>query len=189
MKNLRSICVYCGSQPGRDPQFVEAARATAEAICAAGLQLVYGGASVGLMGQLADRVLAGGGDVIGVIPETLVQAEVAHEGLTEQHVTEDMHQRKALMASRADAFLVLPGGIGSLEELFEVWTWRQLGYHDKPIGLLNVGGYYDGLLVWLDQAVAAGFVRAPIRELLLVDDDAARLVDRLAADRRGRCAP
>jgi uncharacterized protein (TIGR00730 family) len=182
VSTLRSICVYCGSQPGRDPQHLAAARATAAAIGAAGLQLVYGGASVGLMGALADGVLAAGGRVVGVIPETLVQAEVAHLGLTEQHVTADMHARKSMMAARADAFLVLPGGLGSLEELFEIWTWRQLRYHDKPIGLLNVGGYYDGLLAWLDQAVEDGFVRAPIRAMLRVDDDPARLLQQLAAD-------
>jgi len=177
--SLRSICVYCGSQPGRDPVHLAAARATADAICAAGLRLVYGGAGIGLMGALADRVLASGGEVVGVIPETLVRAEVAHEGLTEQRVTADMHERKAMMAARGDAFLVLPGGLGSLEELFEVWTWRQLRYHHKPIGLLNVAGYYDGLLAWLDHAVEAGFVRAPIRAMLQVDADPARLLERL----------
>lgn len=189
MSKLRAVCVYCGSQPGGDPAHLEAARATADALCAAGLRLVYGGAGIGLMGALADRVLAGGGEVVGVIPETLVKAEVAHRGLTEQHVTADMHARKAQMAARADAFLVLPGGLGSMEELFEVWTWRQLRYHDKPIGLLNTAGYYDGLLAWLDHAVDAGFVRAPIRALLHVDTDPERLIARLDQDAAARAAP
>ena len=135
-----NICVYCGSRPGVVPAYAQAARDLGQAIARQGHGLVYGGGNVGLMGIVADAVLAAGGPVVGVIPEALVQREVGHQGLSEQHVVPDMHVRKRMMAERADAFIALPGGIGTLEELFEVWTWRQLGYHDKPIGLLNVAG-------------------------------------------------
>jgi uncharacterized protein (TIGR00730 family) len=132
------------------------------------------------MGIVADAVLAAGGPVVGVIPEALVQREVGHSGLSEQHVVPDMHERKRMMAERADAFVALPGGIGTLEELFEVWTWHQLGYHDKPIGLLNVGGFYDGLLTFMDHCVAQGFLDAAQRATVVVDTDPARLLDALA---------
>ncbi|MCK5942356.1 MAG: TIGR00730 family Rossman fold protein [Planctomycetes bacterium] len=179
MAEIQSVCVYCGSQSGTDPAYADAARQMGDALAERGLRLVFGGGHVGMMGLLADRVLARGGEVIGVIPKALMRAEVAHDGLTELHVTEDMHQRKALMAEHSDAFVTLPGGLGTLEELFETWTWRQLRYHDKPLGLLNVNGYFDGLLDWLDHAVAKGYVRAPYREMLQVDTDPAALLDQL----------
>ena len=153
-----SICVYCGSKPGTDPRFTQAAVAVGQWIAAHGGQLVYGGGSGGLMGTIADATLAAGGRVVGIIPKALVEKEWAHHGCTELHIVENMHDRKRMMAERADAFVALPGGIGTLEELFEVWTWRQLGYHDKPIGLLNTAGYYDGLLAFLHHAVASQFL-------------------------------
>jgi uncharacterized protein (TIGR00730 family) len=152
-----SICVYCGSKPGTEPLFTQAAVEVGQWIAAHGGQLVYGGGSGGLMGTVADATLAAGGRVVGIIPKALVEKEWAHHGCTELHVVENMHDRKRMMAERADAFVALPGGIGTLEELFEVWTWRQLGYHDKPIGLLNTAGYYDGLLAFLHQAVVKEF--------------------------------
>jgi uncharacterized protein (TIGR00730 family) len=153
-----SVCVYCGSRPGTDPLFTEAAIEVGQWIAAHGGQLVYGGGSGGLMGTVADATLAAGGRVVGIIPKALVEKEWAHQSCTELHIVENMHDRKRMMAERADAFVALPGGIGTLEELFEVWTWRQLGYHDKPIGLLNTAGYYDGLLAFLHQAVARQFL-------------------------------
>jgi uncharacterized protein (TIGR00730 family) len=153
-----SICVYCGSKPGTNPLYARAAVEVGQWIAAQGGQLVYGGGSGGLMGIVANATLAAGGRVVGIIPQALVEKEWAHHGCTELHVVENMHDRKRLMAERADAFLALPGGIGTLEELFEVWTWRQLGYHDKPIGLLNTAGYYDGLLAFLHTAVSHGFM-------------------------------
>jgi uncharacterized protein (TIGR00730 family) len=140
-----SICVYCGSRPGASPAYADAARAIGRWIGRRGGQLVYGGGRNGLMGIVADSTLQAGGRVVGVIPKALVEKEWAHHGCSELHVVDTMHERKRLMAERADAFVALPGGIGTFEEFFEVWTWRQLGYHDKPVGLLNVGGYYDGL--------------------------------------------
>jgi uncharacterized protein (TIGR00730 family) len=174
------ICVYCGSRHGVQPVYTEAARALGTLIGRGGHGLVYGGGNVGLMGEVADAVLAAGGPVTGVIPEALVQREVGHRGLSEQFVVPDMHVRKRMMAERADAFVALPGGIGTFEELYEVWTWRQLGYHDKPIGLLNVGGFYDGLLSFMDHTVAQGFLDPAQRAVPLVDDDPARLLLRLA---------
>jgi uncharacterized protein (TIGR00730 family) len=176
-----SVCVYCGSRNGADPAFAQAARDLGTRIGMQGGQLVYGGGRAGLMGIVADAALAAGASVVGVIPTALVERELGHQGLTELHVVETMHQRKQLMAERSDAFVALPGGIGTLEELFEVWTWRQLGYHDKPVGLLNVGGYYDRLLDFLDETVAKGFVPAAQRALLQVDADAQRLLERLKA--------
>ena len=155
-----SICVYCGSRTGADPAHQQAARAVGQEIGQHGWQLVYGGGKVGLMGVVADAVLAHGGRAVGVIPRILMEREVGHRGLHELHVVETMHQRKQMMAERAHAFLALPGGIGTMEELFEVWTWRQIGYHDQPVGLLNVGGYYDELLAFLERAVNAGFLAA-----------------------------
>jgi uncharacterized protein (TIGR00730 family) len=175
-----NLCVYCGSRAGVAPAYADAARALGRLIGSGGHGLVYGGGNVGLMGIVADAVLAAGGPVVGVIPEALVQREVGHSGLSEQHVVPDMHERKRMMAERADAFVALPGGIGTLEELFEVWTWHQLGYHDKPIGLLNVGGFYDGLLTFMDHCVAQGFLDAAQRATVVVDTDPARLLDALA---------
>jgi hypothetical protein len=176
-----TICVYCGSREGTQPQHADAARALGRLIGERGWRLVYGGGKVGLMGIVADAVLAAGGEVIGVIPETLMRREVGHRGLTELHVVQTMHQRKQMMAERADAFIALPGGIGTLEELFEAWTWRQLGYHEEPIGLLNVGGYYDPLLQFMQCTVDEGFLSPVQMSMIDVDDDASRLLDTLAA--------
>ncbi len=153
-----TVCVYCGSRFGLDPAFKTAAADVGRLIGNYGWQLVYGGGNVGLMGVVADAALAAGAHVTGVIPQTLMQREVGHPHLQEMHVVDTMHQRKHLMADRADAFLALPGGIGTLEELYEVWTWRQLGYHNKPIGLLNTAGYYDPLLAFMERSVAQGFL-------------------------------
>jgi uncharacterized protein (TIGR00730 family) len=176
-----SVCVYCGSRHGAQAAYTEAARALGSAIGSRGWQLVYGGGKVGLMGEVADATLAAGGRVVGVIPETLKKLEVGHLGLHELHVVPTMHVRKQMMAERADLFIAMPGGIGTLEELYEVWTWRQLGYHDQPIGLLNVCGYYDELLRFMDRSVAEGFLSAPQRHVLQVDSDAESLLLALAA--------
>ena len=175
-----SIAVYCGSRTGESPAFAALAAATGHWIGRHGGQLVYGGGKSGLMGVVADATLQAGGRVVGVIPTSLVNRELAHHGCTELHVVDTMHERKRLMAERADAFLALPGGIGTLEELFEVWTWRQLGYHDKPIGLLNVQGYYDPLLGFLGDTVARGFVSASQRALLQESPDPEALLDAIA---------
>lgn len=175
-----TVCVYCGSRHGAHADYAEAARQLGQHIGQRGWQLVYGGGKVGLMGVVADATLAAGGRVIGVIPESLRRAEVGHEGLHELHVVPTMHVRKQMMAERADVFIALPGGIGTLEELYEVWTWRQLGYHDQPIGLLNVQGYYDALLSFMQHAVGQGFLAAEQGRVLQVDTDPLRLLDRLA---------
>ena len=161
-----SICVYCGSRPGTEPAFAEAAREVGLWIAQNKGQLVYGGGHNGLMGMMADACLQAGGRVVGVIPKALVEKEWAHSGCSELHVVENMHERKRLMAERADAFLAMPGGIGTFEEFFEVWTWRQLGYHDKPVGLLNLNGYYDSLLAFLSTAVRQGFMNAGQMQLI-----------------------
>lgn len=179
-----SICIYCGSRSGASPVYAQAAQAVGAWIGRQGARLVYGGGHAGLMGTVADATLASGGTVFGVIPRALETRELAHSGITELHVVDTMHQRKALMAQESDVFLALPGGIGTLEELFEVWTWLQLGYHDKPVGLLNVDGYFDDLLRFLDHTASQGFVNAEQRALLQVDDDVERLLTRLAASAR-----
>ena len=161
-----SICVYCGSRPGTEPAFAEAAREVGLWIAQNKGQLVYGGGHNGLMGMMADACLQAGGRVVGVIPKALVEKEWAHSGCSELHVVENMHERKRLMAERADAFLAMPGGIGTFEEFFEVWTWRQLGYHDKPVGLLNIQGYYDKLLAFLSTSVQQGFMNAEQMQLI-----------------------
>jgi uncharacterized protein (TIGR00730 family) len=161
-----SICVYCGSRPGTEPAFAEAARQVGLWIAQNKGQLVYGGGHNGLMGMMADACLQAGGRVVGVIPKALVEKEWAHTGCSELHVVENMHERKRLMAEHADAFLAMPGGIGTFEEFFEVWTWRQLGYHDKPVGLLNIKGYYDSLLTFLSTAVEQGFMNAGQMQLI-----------------------
>jgi uncharacterized protein (TIGR00730 family) len=176
-----SVCVYCGSRHGSEPAYTAAARALGEAIGRRGWQLVYGGGKVGLMGELADAALAAGARVVGVIPESLQKREVGHRGLSELHVVPDMHTRKRMMAERADAFIALPGGIGTLEELYEVWTWRQLGYHDQPIGLLNSQGFYDGLLAFMRQTVESGFLDQRQLEVLSVRSNPAELLDWVAA--------
>jgi uncharacterized protein (TIGR00730 family) len=178
---LESLCVFCGSQSGHEPKFAESAGALGALLAAQGTTLVYGGGHTGLMGALADATLAGGGHVIGVIPSGLAERELAHARLTEQHVVSSMHERKALMARRARAFLALPGGLGTLDELFEIWTWAQLGFHHKPIGLLDVGGFFGPLLELTRRIVEAGFARRESLELVQVDDDAERLLARLAA--------
>lgn len=162
----KSICVYCGSSPGRQSLYLDNARLLADAFVAADIQLIYGGASIGIMGELANQVLAQGGKVIGVIPESLANQEVMHTGLTELHVTHSMHARKLKMAELADGFIALPGGIGTLEELFEIWTWSQLKFHQKPIGLLNIAGYFDGLLNFLDHMRDEQFFRSEHRQIL-----------------------
>ena len=171
-----SLCVYCGSRPGHNPAFVEIATQVGTWIGAHGGALVYGGGNNGLMGTVAGATLAAGGMVIGVIPQALVDKECANHACTELHVVANMHERKALMAERADAFLALPGGIGTFEELFEVWAWRQLGYHQKPMGLLNVAGYYDGLLQFLANTVTDGFVGPWQMDLLQGSTDASALL-------------
>jgi len=178
---LRNLCVYCGSNPGRQGRYVEAARELGRMMAERGIGLVYGGASVGVMGAIADAVLQAGGQAVGVIPESLVRKELAHGGLTELHVTASMHERKRLMAERADAFVALPGGAGTLEEIFEMWTWAQLGDHRKPCGLYNVAGYYDKLAQFLDHATAEQFLKPQHREMLIVEEDGRRLLERFAA--------
>jgi conserved hypothetical protein, DprA/Smf-related, family 2 len=176
---MHSVCVYCGSRTGSEPAYTEAATAMGRAIADRAMTLVYGGGSVGLMLAAAEGALAAGGRVVGVITELLMQREVGHTGLSELHIVENMHQRKKMMADYADGFIALPGGLGTLEELFEVWTWRQLGYHNKPIGLLNVQGYYDPLLDFLALSHEQGFVRSEVLAPLVVETDAARLLDRM----------
>jgi uncharacterized protein (TIGR00730 family) len=174
-----SICVYCGSRHGNKPAYTEAARALGAAIGSRGWQLVYGGGRVGLMGEVADATMAAGGRVVGVIPESLKQREVEHQGLDELHVVPTMHLRKQLMAERADAFIALPGGIGTLEELYEVWTWRQLGYHRNPIGLLNTAGYYDDLLRFMRHTVKEGFLSEEQQAAVQVHTDPEALLVKL----------
>ncbi|HTR09552.1 MAG TPA: TIGR00730 family Rossman fold protein [Paraburkholderia sp.] len=176
---MKAVCVYCGSSYGANPIYTDAAQAFGRALVASNLALVYGGGKVGLMGVIADTVMAGGGRAIGVIPELLVDKEVGHAGLTELHVVPDMHQRKKMMADFADAFVALPGGAGTLEELFEVYTWAQLGYHRKPVGILNIGGFYDPLMALLDHTVREGFMREAYREMLQTDSDPAALIAKL----------
>jgi uncharacterized protein (TIGR00730 family) len=183
MTNINGICVYCGSSTGSRDSYVAAANDLARALVERNIQLVYGGASIGVMGALADRVLALGGRVVGVIPKALAVKEVAHPNLSELYVTETMHERKTKMADLADGFIALPGGIGTLEELFEIWTWAQLGFHYKPCGLLNVLGYYDGLLGFLKHIADEGFVKDEHRSLLMVADHADDLLDRYASYR------
>ena len=178
--NKFSVCVYCGSRPGELPAYADAARAVGAQIGQRGWQLVYGGGRAGLMGVVADAALAAGASVVGVIPESLMGRELGHRGLTELHVVETMHQRKMMMAERSDAFLALPGGIGTFEELFEVWSWRQLGYHDKPLGLLNVAGYYDALLGFLMHSRDQGLMTTAQTDLLQVGDDPSALLQGLA---------
>jgi hypothetical protein len=178
---MRSLCVFCGSSPGARPEYAAAARGLGGLLAARRTRLVYGGARVGLMREVADAALASGGEVTGVIPEALRAREVAHTALTDLRIVPSMHERKALMADLSDGFLALPGGAGTLEEFFEVWTWAQLGIHRKPCGLLNVAGYFDGLLTFLDQAVGEQFLRREHRAMVIVDDAPERLLDRFAS--------
>jgi len=177
----RRICVYCGSSPGKNPAFALAAAGLAKTMCERGIGLVYGGAAVGVMGALANAVLEAGGEAIGVIPRSLAIKEVAHHNLTELHVVSSMHDRKAMMAELSDGFIALPGGWGTLEEIFEILTWAQLGFHEKPCGLLNIEGYYDGLIGFLDNAIEQQFVREVCRPMLMTASDPADLLDRFAS--------
>lgn len=176
-----SVCVYCGSRPGTRPGYPALARRLGAAIGARGWQLVYGGGRAGLMGEVAEATLAAGGRVVGVIPQSLMKLEVGHAGLTELHVVQTMHQRKQTMAERSHAFVAMPGGIGTFEELFEVWTWRHLGYHDRPLGLLDAEGYWTPMVQFLRHSVAEGFMGADQMAMLHVDDEVDRLLDTLAA--------
>jgi hypothetical protein len=175
------LCIYCGSSTGRNPVFADATRRLGSELAARGIDIVYGGGNVGLMGVVADAVLAAGGRVTGVIPHGLVAREMAHQGLTQLHVVASMHERKALMAELADGFITLPGGFGTLEEFCEAVTWTQLGVHAKPCGLLNVDGYYDALLEFFAQGLAEGFLRPTHREIVVADADPVALLDRVVA--------
>jgi uncharacterized protein (TIGR00730 family) len=179
-EHLSSVAVYCGSNPGNSPDFAQAAAALGHELAARGTTLVYGGGRVGLMGALADAVLAAGGQAHGVITRGLQEKEVAHTGLTDLRVVGTMHERKAAMADAAAAFVMLPGGYGTLDEFFEALTWAQLGIHAKPCGILDAGDYFGALLAFIDDAVAAGFVHPAHRDMIIVDDDPARLLDRMA---------
>ena len=178
MTTINTICIYCGSSSGRHETYDSAANALAEALVSRNIKLVYGGADIGLMGVVANQVLKLGGEVIGVIPKALALKEVAHKHLTQLHITESMHERKMMMAELSDGFIALPGGIGTLEELFEIWTWAQLGFHNKPCGLLNINGYYDSLIGFLDHVLAEQFVKKEHHAMLLVETNPNTLLDR-----------
>lgn len=180
---MKSICVFAGSKTGVNRIYEDAARDLGRAVAGRGYALIYGGGSVGLMGIMAEAAMAGGARVIGVIPGALAQREVAHEDLAELRVVRTMHERKALMSELSDAVIALPGGLGTMDELFEMLTWAQLGIHAKPCGLLNVAGYYDTLLALLDHMIGQGFLDPVHRSLLLVDDDAGRLLDAMPGHR------
>ncbi len=173
---MKKVCVYCGSSAGKRPEYAGAARALADQLLQHGMSLVYGGASVGIMGEIADAVLAGGGEVIGVMPKALVEKEVQHDALSELLVVDSMHERKLKMADIADGFIALPGGLGTLEELFEVLTWAQLGFHRKPCALLNIAGYYDQLAAFLQHAVNEQFVKAVHSEMLIIENEPAKIL-------------
>lgn len=176
---LQSICVYCGASPGNLDAYRQGAQGLAQALVKRDIRLVFGGGHVGLMGIIADAVMQAGGTVIGVIPQALVDRELAHHTLTELHIVANMHERKKMMADLSDGFIAMPGGIGTLEELFETWTWSQLDFHSKPLGLLNIAGFYDPLLSFLNNTVAQGFLKQAHRDLLKVEQDPVRLLDRL----------
>jgi hypothetical protein len=178
---LRTVCVFCGSRPGSRPDFMEAALALGTELARRKLTLIYGGASVGLMGALANAVLAGGGRAVGVLPFTLQEREIGHQGLHELHLVNSMHERKALMAKRADAFIAMPGGFGTFDELFEIITWGQLGLHQKPIGLLDVGGYFQPLMAMVQRAVQEGFIPEAHAQPFAVSPSAGELLDKLQA--------
>lgn len=177
-----SLCVYCGSRDGLDPAHLAAAREVGREIGQRGWRLVYGGGHTGLMGAVADAALAAGAEVIGIIPDRLIERELGHGGVTELQVVGSMHERKHKMAEQSDAFIALPGGIGTMEEIFEIWTWRQLGYHRKSLGLLNVGGYYDELLRFIERSQDSGFLWPDVHALLQVGTDISRLLDGLATE-------
>jgi uncharacterized protein (TIGR00730 family) len=177
---IKRICVYCGSSPGKNPAYTLAAKSLANAMCERGIGLVYGGAAIGVMGAVADAVLAAGGEAIGIIPESLAVKEVAHENLTDLHVVASMHERKAMMADLSDGFVALPGGWGTLEEIFEILTWAQLGFHEKPCALLNIEGYYDNLIRFMENAFEQKFVNELCRPMLIKADEPAALLDQFA---------
>ena len=181
MSSLAAVCVFCGSSPGADPAYFAAAQATGQAIAHRGLALVYGGAKVGLMGAVADAALAAGGEVFGVLPQGLAAKELAHTGLTRLEVVDSMHERKARMAELSDGFLALPGGIGTLEEIFEIWTWGQLGFHAKPAGFLNVGGFYDPLKAFLDHMTDQAFMKTMHRDMALFGQSPDAILDAFGA--------
>jgi uncharacterized protein (TIGR00730 family) len=173
---MKRICVYCGASPGRGPDYVTAAKVLGGVLAAKDIGLVYGGASIGVMGALADAITANGGEAIGVIPRDLLKKEIPHSSLASLKVVDSMHERKALMVKLSDGFMALPGGLGTLEELFEVWTWAQLGFHRKPCALLNVRSYFDPLIKFLDSAVEEGFITENHRSMLMVGNDPAELI-------------
>ena len=177
---MNKICVYCGSSPGKNPAYSLAAKRLAKEMCDRGIGLVYGGGAVGVMGTIADAVLEAGGEAVGVIPKSLAVKEVAHYSLSELHVVASMHERKAMMAELADGFIALPGGWGTLEEIFEILTWAQLGFHDKPCGLLNIEGYYDGLIGFLENSFEQKFVNELFRPMLMKAHEPASLLDQFA---------
>ncbi len=178
---MKSLCVYCGSSSGSNPVYADAARTLGQTLAQQNMELIYGGGRVGLMGILADAVLAAGGRVQGVIPQSLADLEVAHHSLTTLHIVRTMHERKSLMADLSEGFIALPGGIGTFEELFEIWTWAQLGIHAKPIGLLNVAGYFDRLLEFLDHAVLETFLKPLHRKAVIVEQEVAELISKMRA--------
>ena len=178
MSDIRRLAIFCGSNPGARPEYKAVTRSFGNALCERGIEVVYGGSSVGLMAVLADTMLEAGGGITGVILRMLVDREVANTALSDLRIVESMHERKSLMAELADGFVALPGGIGTLEEFFEIWTWAQLGMHEKPCGLLNVAGYFDPLLSFLDRAVDEGFVRQVHREMVIVESDPEALIDK-----------
>jgi uncharacterized protein (TIGR00730 family) len=173
------ICVYLGSSPGNNPLYRDAAEQFGTLLARRGIGLVYGGGMVGLMGVIADAVCAAGGEVIGIIPEALRAREHDHPGISELHVVQTMHERKAMMANLADGFVTLPGGIGTFEEMFEAWCWSQLGYHNKPVGLLDVNGFYSGLRQFIDNVVEEGFLQPRHRSMLIVEKDPETMIDRI----------
>lgn len=177
---MKNICVYCGSSSGTQPAYLEAAKELATEIVASGAGLVYGGASIGIMGAVADGVLGAGGQVTGIIPKALEDLEIAHQSLSELVVVADMHERKFMMAERSDGFIAMPGGFGTLEELFEMLTWSQLGFHAKPVAVLSTGGYYDQLLGFLDHQLTQGFVKSAHRELVIADSSPASLLTKMS---------
>lgn len=178
---MKRLAVYCGSATPADPVYIEAARAVGHALATRGIGVVYGGGRLGLMGAVADAALAAGGEVIGVIPQALVDAEVAHRGCTELHVVSGMHERKALFTELSDGFVTLPGGVGTMDELWEAISWAQLGYHEMPVGVLNVAGFYDGLIAFNAHMIDVGFVRAQHAGIMISADDLDTLLDRMAA--------
>lgn len=180
---MQTICVFCGSSPGVKHEYAVGARELGCVLAKKNINLVYGGGRVGLMGMVADAALAAGSKVTGIIPRSLADKEIAHQGLTDLRIVTTMHERKAMMSELSDGFIAMPGGFGTLEELFEVVTWAQLGIHTKPFGLLNVAGYYDGLISFLDHSVEQGFVPLRHREMIIVSDEAEELVELLAAYR------